>query len=90
MRRAKAISYSAAIMLGGLMFLIGLTNMVDPDFGAGFLQAVGSLDPGFHVSHTFENVLIGTFYGAIQGLIAGCIFGLIYDAMIRAQSRRMA
>jgi hypothetical protein len=82
--RAKAMSYSAAILLGGVMFLVGLINMVSPNFGTGFLQAIGSLDPGFKVSHTFGSVLIGTFYGVVQGLVVGCLFGFIYDAMIRA------
>ena len=86
MRRAKAISYTAAIMLGCMMFLVGLINMVKPDFGMTFLQAVGSLDPGFYVTHTFGSVMIGTIYGVLQGLIVGCIFGLVYDVMMRSQS----
>lgn len=82
--RAKAASIASAMLLGIVMLLVGLANMVSPAFGLDFLRAIGSLDPGFHVSHTLGSVLLGTFYGVVEGAIAGYIFGAVYGAMLRA------
>ncbi len=82
----KAVTLAVAIVWGGAILLVGLVNLVWPAYGLGFLQAISSVYPGFHVSHTIGSVLIGTIYGLLDGAVAGILFAWLYNAFAAGPS----
>ena len=77
----KATAIAAGLMWGGAILLVGVINLVDPNYGVNFIQMTSSVYPWFHVSRTIGNVIIGTIDGLIDGAIAGLIFALLYNAV---------
>ena len=75
----RAISITTGLVWAGCMLLVGIINMAAPPYGAAFLRIMSSVYPGFHASHTWASVAIGTLYGFGDGVVAGLIFGWIYD-----------
>ncbi len=79
---AKAIAFATAITWAAGILCVGLVNLAAPTYGVGFLQAVSSIYPGFHNSHHFVDVLVGTGYGLVDGGIGGLIFAWIYNCFV--------
>jgi hypothetical protein len=75
----KALAFSLGLIWGGCLLLVGILNLVAPAYGADFLKVMGSVYPGFYVSHTFVDVILGGVYGFIDGAIGGWIFGWLYN-----------
>jgi hypothetical protein len=76
----KAITFSASLMWGAAMLLVGLIHMAAPSYGTAFLQMMSSVYPGADTSPTFIRVLVGTVYGLADGAVVGYLFGLLYRA----------
>jgi hypothetical protein len=76
----RAITFSAAIISGGGMLLVGIVNMAVPSYGAEFLRMMSSVYPGADTAPTIWRVLLGTLYGCVDGAVAGALFGLLYRA----------
>ena len=83
----KAISMTSALLLGAVMLVAGFVNLIDAGFGADFLRAIGSLDPGFLASRSVGGVVLAAIFGAVEGGIAGYLFGAIYNAVVRLERR---
>ena len=75
----KAVAMTAGLMWAGCILLIGIVHLAHPQYGAGFLAMMGSLYPGLHFAHSWENVLAGTVCGFVDGVIVGSLFAWIYD-----------
>jgi hypothetical protein len=78
----KAMTISGGLVWGLAMLLAGLGHFLRSTFGTGFLIAMSSLYPGFHVARTWESVLIGVVWGFVDGAIGGFIFAWLYDLMM--------
>jgi len=78
-----ALSVASALLWGGCLFLLGVTNLAFPQYGIRFLQGVSSIYPGFHASRTLGDLLVGTGYGIVDGAIGGGLFGALYNAVVR-------
>ena len=76
---AKALALAMGIIWAGGILCVGLVNLAAPSYGASFLQAVSSIYPGYHNTHHFVDVLVGTGYGLVDGGIGGLIFAWIYN-----------
>ncbi len=75
----RALAVTSALVWGGCLLLVGLLNLAAPSYGVEFLRSISSVYPGFHASHSFGSVIIGTVYGLIDGLIGGSLFGWLYN-----------
>jgi hypothetical protein len=75
-----AIAVAGALLWGAAIFLVGIVNLAAPGYGLSFLQMTSSVYPGFHDSHTFVSVLIGTLDGVLDGAVAGMLFAWLYNA----------
>ena len=62
--------------------LSGSSNVLSPPYGLIFLQMVSSVPPGFRVSRTIVDVLIGTGYALVDGAIAAVVFGWLYSLFV--------
>ena len=74
-------------MWGGGILLVGLINLVRPEYGTTFLTMMTSVYPWFHAAHTGASVMVGAVDGLIDGAIAGCLFGWLYNAMLDMSSK---
>ena len=81
----KALAITSAIIWGGCILSVGLVNLAAPTYGTAFLQMASSIYPGFHNSHSFVDVIVGTLYGVLDAGFGGFIFGWIYN-LIAARS----
>lgn len=75
----KGLAFASALLWGGCMLIVGLINLAAPSYGADFLRGLGSVYPGFYVTRTFADVLLGTLYGLADGAVAGWLLGSIYN-----------
>ena len=76
----KAVVLAAALLWGVYgMFLTGVLNLLLPPYGEHFLLTMSSVYPGYHMSRTLPDLLIGTGYGLADGAGAGLIFGWLYN-----------
>lgn len=75
----RAISLTMGLLWAACMFIVGVVNLAAPAYGADFLRMMSSVYPGFHDSHTWGSVVVGTLYGFVDGAIGGLVFAWIYD-----------
>ena len=76
----RALMITAALLWGGGLLLVGLLNLASESYGLAFLLMMSSVYPGFHVSRTLGDVLVGTVYAAVDGVLCGLLFGWLYNA----------
>lgn len=79
----KGLAITASIIWGSAMLLVGLANLVFPDYGIHFLAVIGSIYPGYQAGTGFGSVIVGTLYGAVDAGIGGAIFAWIYNLIAK-------
>lgn len=79
----KGAAIAGGILWGGGVLITGLLNLANASYAVAFLQVMSSLYPGFHASHTFGDVIVGTLYGLLDGGVAGLILAWLYNAFSR-------
>ena len=82
----RAAVIAAAILWGGAIFVAGLINFIDPNYGTSFLQMTNSVYPWFHGVHTMGSVLGRTVEGALDGAVAGVLFVWLYNFFAERKS----
>ena len=78
----KPIAMAGGLLWGSGVLFVGLVNILRPSYGLSFLQMVSSVYPGFHISRTIGDVLIGTAYALVDGAIAALVFGWLYNLFV--------
>ena len=74
----KAVALTTGVLWAGYVLLIGIANLADPQYAAGFLALLRSLY-GLHFAHQWENLTVTTICGFVDGAIGGSLFAWIYD-----------
>jgi hypothetical protein len=82
----KALTITVAIFWGGAVLLVGLANLIWPDYGVAFLQLVASIYPGYHGPASFGSAVVATGYAVVDGGFGGLIFAVIYNRLADAGS----
>ena len=80
--KIKALGFTAALLWGGAVFLVGLGNLASSGYGSAFLEIVASIYPGYHAVPSFGNVIVGTLYALADGFIGGLIAGWLYNLFV--------
>ncbi|MDP3981800.1 MAG: hypothetical protein Q8Q33_10355 [Chlamydiota bacterium] len=75
----KAFTLTSGLMWAGIVFFVGILNIIKTGYGLAFLSLISSIYPGYHAEHTFLSVLIGTAYALLDGAICGLLFSWIYN-----------
>lgn len=75
----KALTITVAIFWGGGVFLIGLANLIWPDYGVAFLQLVASIYPGYNGPVSFGSVVVATGLAFVDGGLGGLLLAVIYN-----------
>ena len=79
----KALTLAAALAWGLFgMLLTGILNLILPPFGEHFLLTMSSVYPGYHMSRTLPDLLVGTGYGMVDGALCGLVFGWLYNFFV--------
>lgn len=78
----KSMAIAGGVLWGSGVLLVGLVNLLRPSYGVSFLQMLSSVYPGFHISRTIGDVLVGTGYAVVDGAIAALVFGWLYNLFV--------
>jgi len=77
-----AAALTTALIWGvGVMFLVGLANLLWPGYAREFLALMASIYPGYKATPCFGQVLIGAGYGLVDGLVGGAVFAWLYNVL---------
>lgn len=76
----KGLALTSGIMWGAVMLLVGLGHVMW-NYGAGFLQVMDSLYPGYTYGGGIGSVLVGTIYALVDGAICGAVFAYLYNKL---------
>lgn len=79
----KGTAIASGLLWGCGIFVAGLLNLTNANYAGAFLQVMSSLYPGFHASHAFGDVIVGTLYGVLDGGFAGLIFAWLCNRFSR-------
>ena len=81
----KGLAATGAIVWGLSLFLVGLLNLIWPNYGVAFLDVMRSVYPGFKNLSGLGGLIMGTLYGVVDGAVAGAVFGAIYNALMKPE-----
>jgi hypothetical protein len=82
----RALAVTSAILWTGVVFIVGVANLIWPDYGKAFLLMLASIYPGYAASGSFGDVIVGSLYALVDAAILGLIFGWLYNLMVGAKS----
>jgi hypothetical protein len=82
----KALMIALAILWAGAVFIVGVANLIWPDYGKAFLLILASIYPGYKASGLFGDMIAGSLYALVDGAIAGLILGWLYNFFARQRS----
>lgn len=75
----KGLALAAAILWGAAVLMVGIANMIFPDYGMKFLEVIGSVYPGYQAGAGIASVIIGAIYAVVDAGIAAAIFAWLYN-----------
>jgi hypothetical protein len=75
----KALAFTAGILWGLVVLLVGLANLIWSGYGGGFLQMMASIYPGYQATASIGEVIVGTLYALVDGGICGLGFAWLYN-----------
>jgi len=78
----KAFTFTAGILWGLAMFLVGIAHFIWSGYGSAFLEVMASLYPGYDATPTIDSVILGTLYGFLDGAIGGLVFAWLYNVFV--------
>jgi hypothetical protein len=73
----KKAAVSAGLLWGALVFWAGIMATITGSYGVGFVNAVGSIYPGY--AATYPGTAIGVVWALLDGGFAGALFAYIYN-----------
>jgi hypothetical protein len=73
----RKAAISAALLWGGGVFLAGLAGAVTGSYAVGFVNAIGSIYPGY--APTYAGSVIGGIWALFDGGAAGALFAYLYN-----------
>jgi hypothetical protein len=82
----KALAWTAAVLWGATVFVVGILNLIWPSYAAAFLDMVKSIYPGYGAMSGFLAVIVGTLYALVDGAICGALFGWLYNMFAQPSS----
>ncbi len=86
----KALSVALAILWAGMIFLVGVANLIWPTYGKTFLVMLASIYPGYHAAGTLGDAISGSLYALVDAAIFGLILGWLYNLIAGNKNSRSA
>ena len=82
----KALTIAFAILWAGVVFIVGLANLIWPGYAKAFLLMLASIYPGYKASGLFGDMVAGSLYALVDGAIMGLILGWLYNLFVGESS----
>ena len=87
----KGLTIAGGIMWALGILIVGILNILSPEYGGEFLKLMASVYPGYKASGEIVDVIVGTLYALLDGAAAGFVFALLYNAFVgKAPKKRRA
>jgi hypothetical protein len=83
----KALAFASAVVWGFVMLAVGVTNLIAGHYDQQFLEAMSSVYPGYHDTHSSAEVILGTLYGLCDGFIGGAVIAWLYNHFAKTAVR---
>jgi hypothetical protein len=61
----KGMAVTLGLVWGAAVLLVGIANLIWPNYGQAFLQVVASVYPGYTAGASVGQVILGTLYGLV-------------------------
>ena len=75
----KGLAITLGLIWGAAVLLVGIANLIWPNYGEAFLQVVASIYPGYTAGASVGQLILGTFYGLADGAIGGAVIAWLYN-----------
>jgi hypothetical protein len=80
----KGMAVTLGLVWGAAVLLVGIANLIWPNYGQAFLQIVASIYPGYTAGASVGQLILGTLYGLVDGAIGGAVIAWLYNLFARA------
>jgi len=77
----SALASTLGMLWGGAILIVGLANLIWPNYGRAFLDLAASIYPGYRAGSGLGSVIIGTLYGLVDGAGGGAVFAWLYNLL---------
>lgn len=77
----KAAAATSALIWSGSVLIVGVANLVRPQYGREFLQVVSSIYPGYKARRSVSQVAVGAAYAALDGAVGGAFCAWLYNRL---------
>jgi hypothetical protein len=84
----KGLTIASGIIWASGILIVGILNILFPEYGGDFLKLMASVYPGYKAAGTIVDLIVGTLYALLDGAAAGFIFALLYNAFAGKASKK--
>ncbi len=80
----KGMAITLGLVWGAAVLLVGIANLIWPNYGQAFLELVASIYPGYTAGAGVGQLIVGTLYGLVDGAVGGAVIAWLYNLLARA------
>jgi len=75
----KGMAITLGLVWGVAVLVVGIANLIWPNYGQGFLELVASIYPGYTAGASVGQLIVGTLYGLVDGAVGGAVIAWLYN-----------
>lgn len=76
----KGLTLAGGTIWALSILVIGILNIMSPEYGGEFLRKMATVYPGYKASGKLIDLIVGMLYAFLVGAIWGLILGVLYNA----------
>ena len=69
----KGMAITLGLVWGVAVLVVGIANLIWPNYGQAFLELVASIYPGYTAGASVGQLIVGTLYGVVDGAVGGAV-----------------
>ena len=78
----KAMAFGIGILWGAVVLFTGIINLLWTGYGTIFLQCMASVYPGYKMSGSIGDLIIGVAYAVVDGGLFGLLLAWLYNRFL--------
>ncbi|MCH6583105.1 MAG: hypothetical protein O7B27_00535 [Gammaproteobacteria bacterium] len=75
----KGMAITLGLVWGAAVLVVGIANLIWPNYGQAFLELVASIYPGYTAGASVGQLIVGTLYGLVDGAVGGAVIAWLYN-----------
>lgn len=75
----KGMAITLGLVWGVAVLVVGIANLIWPNYGQAFLELVASIYPGYTAGASVGQLIVGTLYGLVDGAVGGAVITWLYN-----------